>query len=172
MWNFKGSLFLAFRISRGSSNTTLWNIQGLSFGLSGISRGKVKNEKFQAGWFSKKYSYISRYPQRISSTPRLDFFWNSTLIWVGEGQCWGWVEHYFQFWWVDEGVWENILGGWRWWGWAVQGEWGWVYCLIMPTQNNVGSNQSAFWRAPSKNVSIRLSSMYQKRDDGVLFWKK
>ena len=32
------------------SNTILWNIQGLTFVLSGISRVKVKNKKFQGGF--------------------------------------------------------------------------------------------------------------------------
>ena len=40
-------------ISKGS-NTILWNIQGLSFVLSGISRGKVKIWKIP-GEFSQKY---------------------------------------------------------------------------------------------------------------------
>ena len=42
-WNFQG---FALAISK-RSNTILWNIQGLSFFRSGISRDKVKNEKFQ-----------------------------------------------------------------------------------------------------------------------------
>ena len=44
MWDFQGSWFLALEILR--ANTILWNIQERSFVSSGISRGKVKNEKF------------------------------------------------------------------------------------------------------------------------------
>ena len=44
------------------SNTILWNIQGQSFVLSGISRGKVKNEKFK-GFLQKVY------PQLPSNSP-------------------------------------------------------------------------------------------------------
>ena len=40
-------------ISKGS-NTILWNIQGLSFALSGISRCKVKKLEIPEG-FSKEY---------------------------------------------------------------------------------------------------------------------
>ena len=56
MWNIQESLFLVLEfpaLCKGS-NTFLWNIQGLSFVLPGISWGKVKNEKFQVG-FQKKY---------------------------------------------------------------------------------------------------------------------
>ena len=53
MWKFQGSVF-GLGISKGS-NTILWNIQGLSFVLSGISRGKVKNWKIPGG-FQKSIS--------------------------------------------------------------------------------------------------------------------
>ena len=44
------------------SSTILWNIQGQSFVLSGISRVKVKNEKFK-GFLQKVY------PQLPSNSP-------------------------------------------------------------------------------------------------------
>ena len=68
MSNFQGGVFVfGLGISKGS-NTILWNIQGLSFVLSGICRGKVKNEKFQRGRFQKS-SYILNRP------PCLGFLW-------------------------------------------------------------------------------------------------
>ena len=60
---FPGVFLFGLAISK-ESHTTLWNIQGLNFVLSGISRGKVRNKKFE-GVFKKVY------PQR----PCLDFFW-------------------------------------------------------------------------------------------------
>ena len=51
MWKFQGSVF-GIGISKGS-NTILWNIQGLSLVLSGISRFKVK--KWKTPGFPKKY---------------------------------------------------------------------------------------------------------------------
>ena len=54
MSNFQGGVFVfGLGISKGS-NTILWNIQGLSFVLSGICRGKVKKWKIPEGLFSKK----------------------------------------------------------------------------------------------------------------------
>ena len=54
MWNFQGGIFVfGLDISKGS-NTILWNIQGVSFALSGICRGKVKKWKIPGGSFSKK----------------------------------------------------------------------------------------------------------------------
>ena len=55
MWNFHESLFLTLEFLRKGSNTILWNIQGLSFVLSGISRDKVKKVKIP-GQFSQKFS--------------------------------------------------------------------------------------------------------------------
>ena len=49
---FPGVFVFGLGISKGS-NTILWNIQGLSFVLSGISRGKVKKWKIP-GEFSQK----------------------------------------------------------------------------------------------------------------------
>ena len=51
MWKFQGSVF-GIGISKGS-NTILWNIQGMSLVLSGISRVKVK--KWKTPGFLKKY---------------------------------------------------------------------------------------------------------------------
>ena len=70
MWNFQGSIKNEVEFPRVTkknnaefpgvfvfglgiskvSNTILWNIQGLCFALSRISRGKVKNENFQGGF--------------------------------------------------------------------------------------------------------------------------
>ena len=50
---FLGGFIFGLGISKGS-NTILWNIQGLSFVLSGITRGKVEKWKIPRG-FSKKY---------------------------------------------------------------------------------------------------------------------
>ena len=47
------------------SNTRLWNIQGLSFVLSGIFRGKVKKLKIPGG-----------FQKSTSSTP---------LVWISSG---------------------------------------------------------------------------------------
>ena len=49
---FPGVFDFGLGISKGS-NTILWNIQGLSFVLSGISRGKVKKMKNPKGGFQK-----------------------------------------------------------------------------------------------------------------------
>ena len=46
---FPGVLVFSLGISKGC-NTILENFQGWSFVLIGISRGKVKNEKFQGGY--------------------------------------------------------------------------------------------------------------------------
>ena len=54
MWNFQGSLFFGLGISKGS-NTILWIIQGLTFLLSGISRGIVKKMKNSRVVFKKMY---------------------------------------------------------------------------------------------------------------------
>ena len=43
---FPGVLVFGLGISKGS-NTILWNIQRLSFNLSGIPRGKVKKLKIE-----------------------------------------------------------------------------------------------------------------------------
>ena len=52
---FPGVFVFGLEISKGS-NTILWSIQGLRIVLSGICRGKVKNENFHGGWgLSKKY---------------------------------------------------------------------------------------------------------------------
>ena len=66
---FPGIFVFGLGISEGS-NTILWNIQGLSFVLSGISRGKEK--KIFSGGFSKKHI--------LNPHPCLDFFWNSPLL--------------------------------------------------------------------------------------------
>ena len=62
---FPGVFVFGLGISKGS-NTILWNIQGLSFVLSGISRCKVKKWKIP-GKFSKKYIL------------------NSPLVWIFSG---------------------------------------------------------------------------------------
>ena len=49
---FSGVLVFALGVSKGS-NTILWNFQGWSFVLSGISRSKEK--KINSKGFSKKY---------------------------------------------------------------------------------------------------------------------
>ena len=59
---FPGVFVFGLGVSKGS-NTILWNIQGLSFVLSGISRCKVKNEQFQGCLWKS-----------ISSTPLFGFF--------------------------------------------------------------------------------------------------
>ena len=48
MWNFKGFWWLGLGIPK-ESNAILWNFQGWSFVLSGISRGKVKRLKNSRG---------------------------------------------------------------------------------------------------------------------------
>ena len=53
MWNFKELWWLGLAIPK-ESNAILWDFQGWSFVLSGISRGKVKKLKNSRG-FSKKY---------------------------------------------------------------------------------------------------------------------
>ena len=52
MWNFHRPCFFALEFPRDA--TVLWNSQGWSFVLSGISHGKVTNLKIP-GVFSKKY---------------------------------------------------------------------------------------------------------------------
>ena len=63
---FPGVFLFGLGISNGS-NTILWNIQGVSFVLSVISRGKVTKWKIPGG-FSKKYIlnpvFKKVYPQR------------------------------------------------------------------------------------------------------------
>ena len=66
-WNFQGLK---------GSNTILWNIQGLSFVLSGISRGKVKNEKSQRWGEGGRRGSSKKY---ILNRPCLDFLWNSPM---------------------------------------------------------------------------------------------
>ena len=61
-------------ISMGS-NTILWNIQGMSFALSGISRGKVKKWKIPGRRVFKKV-----YPQPTVCI----FFWNSPMFFYFE----------------------------------------------------------------------------------------
>ena len=51
---FPGVFVFGLGISKGS-NTILWNIQGLSFAWSGISRDKVKKRKIPGGGFKKVY---------------------------------------------------------------------------------------------------------------------
>ena len=51
---FPGVLVFGLGISK-ISNKDLQNFQGWSFALSGISRGKVKNEKFQGGFQKSIY---------------------------------------------------------------------------------------------------------------------
>ena len=70
MWDFQGSLLLVLEFPRYLSNTILWNTEGLSFVLSGVSRGKVKKWKIPGG-VSKKY---------ILNPPCLNFFWNSPFL--------------------------------------------------------------------------------------------
>ena len=67
MWDFQGFLFLALEFPSKGSKHNFVEYQGLSCVLSGISRGKVKNKKFQGG-FQEKY---------ILNPSCLDFFWNS-----------------------------------------------------------------------------------------------
>ena len=63
------------------SNTILWNIQGMSYVLSGISRGKVKKVRNSRGVFKKVYL----------QPPCLDSFWNSPF----QGICKS-NNHFFQ----------------------------------------------------------------------------
>ena len=65
---FPGVLAFVLGISKGS-DAILWNFQGLSFVLSGISRGKEKKKKNSRG-FSKKY---------VLNPPCLVFFRNSLM---------------------------------------------------------------------------------------------
>ena len=59
IWNFHGSFFLALEFLRDLGNRIVWNIQALSFVLSGISRDHVKEYEKFCGSFHKS----------ISSTP-------------------------------------------------------------------------------------------------------
>ena len=89
-WNFQGWLrknnvkfpgvfVFGLGISKGS-DIILWNIQGLRFALSWISRGKVKKWKIP-GAFSKKY--ILNCPPPPHPSPCLGSFWNSPIyLWV------------------------------------------------------------------------------------------
>ena len=63
---FPGVFIFGLGISLGS-NAILWNIQGWSYILSGISRVKYKNEKYQ-GFFLKRY---------VLNPPC--FFWNRPM---------------------------------------------------------------------------------------------
>ena len=55
-----GVFIFGLGIFKGS-NTVLWNIQGLTFVFSGISRVKVKNKKFQG--VSKTHILNHQLPQ-------------------------------------------------------------------------------------------------------------
>ena len=104
---FSGVFVFGLGISKGS-NTILWNIQGLSFFLSGISRGKVKKWKILGG-FKKVY------PQPSC----LDFFWNSpslgrvvlTGVWCRHFDMIGWpykiLHRRFYCWLVPFQLWKN-----------------------------------------------------------------
>ena len=58
------------------------------------------------------------------------------LFWVGGGEWkltlgwWGWVRVFRALFWMNGGGWDIILGSWGWVG-ISEGEWRWVYCLIM-----------------------------------------
>ena len=68
---FPGVLVFSLGISKGC-NTILQNFQAWSFVLIGISRGKVKNEKFQGG-----------YQKSMSSNPP-----SPCLVFSGIAKCW------------------------------------------------------------------------------------
>ena len=74
---FPGVFVFGLEISKGS-NTILLSIQGLRIVLSGICRGKVKNENFHGGWgLSKKYILNPPLPPLC-----LDFLWNGPVCQV------------------------------------------------------------------------------------------
>ena len=78
MWNFDGSWFLVFEIP-AECNTILFNFQGWSLILSGISMGKVTNLKIPGIFFKNVLNHSP--PPHPPPTPPLlilfGFFWNS-----------------------------------------------------------------------------------------------
>ena len=80
MWNFHGSLFLALEFLRDLGNANVWNIHGLSFVLSGITRDKVNEWKI-LGQFSQKYILLTIfYGMKISDKIEIRHFFQSRIF--------------------------------------------------------------------------------------------